>query len=121
MADTAKSKIVLDLAQILDEHSGVDTLVLDIREQSSWTDYFVISTVSSHAHMKGILRYVREYLSNKQIVPLHPHKNSRDDGWMLIDCGSFIVHLMSAELRGFYELERLWYTGKVLYHSSKSS
>ncbi len=121
MVDTAKSKKVIELAKLLDEHNGKDTVVLDIHEQSSWTDYFVISTVNSQAHMRGIVRYVRGFLKDNSIEPLNRHKHISEDGWVLIDCGDFVVHLMNDETREFYDLERLWYSGKPLYHSSKSS
>ena len=121
MEDTAKNSTVLAIAELLDEHNGEETVVIDIHEQSSWTDYFVIATVSSQAHMRGIVRYVNGYLSDHAIEPLHRRKHVSEDGWTLIDCGEFVIHLMSRETREFYDLERLWYAGKKVYHSSKSS
>lgn len=121
MADTVKSKQVIALAELVDEHNGTNTVVLDIREQSSWTDYFVISTVNSQAHMRGIVRHLREFLKENSIVPSNRHKHLSEDGWVLIDCGDFVIHLMNEDIRAFYDLERLWYKGQPLYHSSKSS
>ncbi|MBT3275140.1 MAG: ribosome silencing factor [Spirochaetales bacterium] len=121
MADTAKNSIVLNLAKLVEEHNGEETVVLDISEQSSWTDFFIIATVNSQARMRGIIRYVNGYLSDLSIEPLHRHKHVSEDGWTLIDCGNFVIHLMTSEIREFYDLERLWYSGKVLYQSSKSS
>lgn len=62
MADTARNNLVLRLAELLEEHNGANTVVLDIHEQSSWTDYFIITTVSSQAHMRGVARYVNSFL-----------------------------------------------------------
>ena len=121
MEDTARTNLVLTLAELLDEHNGVNTVVLDIRQQSSWTDYFIITTVNSQAHMRGIARYVNSFLKENLIVPFHRHKHISEDGWTLIDCGDFIVHLMTEEIRNFYDLERLWYSGQAVYQSSKSS
>ena len=121
MADIAKNNIVLDLAKLLEDHNGENTVVLDIHEQSSWTDYFVIATVTSQTHMRGIVRFVNSFLDDHSIEPLRRRKRVDEEGWTLIDCGAFVVHLMTKENREFYELERLWYAGKKLYHSSKSS
>ena len=121
MEDTVKNKIPLEIAELLDSHRAIDTTVLDIRSQCSWTDYFIIATATSHTHMKGLFDFVRGYLTTQKIKPAHGHKQLRDQGWTLLDCGNFVIHLMSRETREFYELERLWYSGKVIYHSSKSS
>jgi ribosomal silencing factor RsfS len=40
---------------------------------------------------------------------------------VLIDCSSFVIHLMEQDKREFYELEKLWFSGKRLYESSGSS
>lgn len=121
MEDTAKNNLVLDLARLLDEHNGLDTMVLDIGAQASWTDFFVITTATSATHMQGLLRYVREFLNSHSVEPLRRRKQVSDDTWLLIDCGDFVIHIMLKETREFYELERLWFGGTVLYHSSKSS
>jgi ribosome-associated protein len=31
------------------------------------------------------------------------------DDWKLLDCGDFVVHLMSSRAREFYDLEKLWF------------
>ena len=121
MDDTASRELLSELAQLLTEHRAENTVILDIREQSTWTDYFIIGTISSHAHMKGVTRYVYKFLSEKRIQPLHKHKNIAEDGWNLIDCGDFVIHLMSRQAREFYDLERLWFAGKEVSYSSKSS
>jgi len=121
MGDTVKSNIIIELARLLDEHNGKDTVVLDIHEQSSWTDYFVITTVSSQTHMRGVVRYVRSFLKENEIEPSNSRKHISEDGWVLLDCGDFVIHLMTEEIREFYDLERLWFSGQSLYHSSKSS
>ncbi len=125
MEDTAKTDggkyIAVSIGEFIDEHKGIETIVLDISEFSSWTRYFIISTVSSTGHLKGLVRQLRTYLSGKNIDIYHRHKNISEDGWELIDCGDFVIHLMSRDVRSFYNLEKLWFNGEVVYQSSKSS
>ncbi len=121
MEDTARNNLVIDLAKLLDLHNGGDTTVLDIRGQSSWTDYFIITTATSSAHMQGLYRIIKGFLSEHDVEPLRRRKHVSDDNWLLVDCGDFVVHVMTEKTRSFYELERLWFEGLELYHSSKSS
>jgi ribosome-associated protein len=120
MEDTARNS-VLEIARLLEDHRGEHVRALYVGEMSTWTDYFIIATVRSAAHLKGLLRFLEEYLAENAIVPLTPRKTSRkEEGWTLIDCGSFVVHLMDQEHRDFYELEKLWFRNELIY-SSKSS
>ena len=109
------------IAQFLAEHLAIDTTAIDVGEMSSWTNFFVICTVRSQAHLKGLMEHINEYFHANNIKKLNSFKNSADQGWVLIDCGTIVIHLMTREKREFYELERLWFNSEQLYHSSSSS
>ncbi|MFP4563681.1 MAG: ribosome silencing factor [Spirochaetia bacterium] len=122
MADTVKTEtLVKELSEFIDDHRGIDTVALYIGDASSFTDYFVITSVSSWAHLKGLFREVKDFLKNKGIRTLHHQRIMNDDTWVLIDFGNIVVHLMDKEMRQFYELEKLWFSGTPIYQSSKSS
>ena len=122
MEDTVnRIEIIKKIAQNIDEMNGINTVVLDITAQSSWTDYFIITTVSSSAHIKGILRDLSVKLEEYNIYPQLRHKRFDSERWILIDCGDIVIHLMDKEAREFYELENLWFKSEVIYQSSKSS
>jgi len=96
------------LARLLEEHKGQDVSMMDLREISNWTDFFIIATVSSIAHMDGLERHIKEFCAENEIDILGSSRKSTDDEWRLIDLGQIIVHLMTSNAREFYELERLW-------------
>jgi ribosome-associated protein len=97
------------LGRLLSEHRGADVLVMDMRNLNFWTDFFVIATVSSGAHLSGLERHVNEFAGEKGIPILkRSRRPETEDEWRLIDMGDIVVHLMSAKARAFYELERLW-------------
>ena len=108
-------------ARFIAEHKGQDTVVLSIREQSSFTDFFVITTVTSDAHMRGLYRNMLDFLVREK-TGLRPRKKiAGDEGWLILDCGTVVIHLMTHEKRVFYDLERLWFEGEVIFHSSSKS
>ena len=60
MVDTVKTKdITVETGKLIDAHKGMDTVVIDVSEQSSWTNYFIISTVSSVGHLKGLIKHIK--------------------------------------------------------------
>ncbi|MFW6343219.1 MAG: ribosome silencing factor [Sediminispirochaetaceae bacterium] len=125
MVDTVKSKNgekpAIDIARLIDDHKGEDTIVIDVSGESSWTDFFVISTINSTGHLKGVVRHIKQFLRESNLEMIHRHKRIAEDGWELMDCGNVVIHLMSKEIRDFYDLEKLWFNGKIVYQSSKSS
>ena len=88
--------------------------MLDISGVSDVADYFVIATVRSSTHLLGVYGYLMEYLKRQQLEPLTRSKRVRDNPWLLIDLGTIVVHLMEPDIRAFYELEKLWFSGRTL-------
>jgi ribosome-associated protein len=108
-ARSSSREAAIEAARILEEHKGEETVVLDVGGLSSVTDYFVISTARSSAHVAGLLRALTQLFHARGIHPLHGYKGRPETGWLLLDCGDFIIHVMAREQREFYDLERLWF------------
>jgi ribosome-associated protein len=118
MEDTFQAdKIARELGELLRDHNGKDVVVLDLRKLNSWTDFFVIATVTSHTHIQGLLRHIKEFARERDVDIRQRQSRQQgrqhrevqpDDEWNLVDMGNVIVHLMSERARAFYELERLW-------------
>lgn len=111
---TLENKAV-EIAQLLEDGKGKDVTVINVSELNSWTDYFVIATVSSSAHWQGLYRQVKDYVKANDLEIHVTRKKSHDgDDWNLIDIGPIVVHLMSDAARQFYDLEKLWHSGTVV-------
>jgi ribosome-associated protein len=120
MEDTARTD-ALAVAKLLEEHRSEDVLVLDVGEAAGWTDYFVIATVASSARRRGVLRALGAYLEARDIIPLNYRRlQPEGEGWILLDCGRLVIHLMDPAHRAFYELEKLWFRSRELYSSNSS-
>ncbi|MFA5446645.1 MAG: ribosome silencing factor [Sphaerochaeta sp.] len=96
------------IAGFLQEHKCSDVKVVDLRPDCSWTDFFVIGTVTSSAHMRGVAHQLWGELNTLGLSVANRHKKLEGEGWELIDCGDIIIHLMDSEMREFYSLEKLW-------------
>jgi ribosome-associated protein len=93
------------------EKKAVNTLVLDLREVASFTDYFVITSGTNERQVQAISDSVFEHLKSDGSPParIEGYKNAE---WILLDCGDFIVHVFEDRARKFYDLERLWRNSK---------
>ncbi|MDR1421216.1 MAG: ribosome silencing factor [Treponema sp.] len=110
----------LALGKLLAEHRCADVTVLDLSRLDAWTDFFVIATVSSGAHLSGLERHIRDFSRERALEILRRSRRTRleDDEWCLVDMGALVVHLMSRKARSFYELERLWSAAEVLFREA---
>jgi ribosome-associated protein len=122
MDATANSRrLALGIARVIEEHKGQDTVALYIGEQSSFTDCFVITTVTSQTHMRGLYKNILDFLAGENVPLQRRKKNIEEEGWLILDCGSVVIHLMTPQRRAFYDLERLWFEGEIIFHSSSNS
>jgi ribosome-associated protein len=111
-----KSKeTAIDIGKLCEDHKGENTIVLYIGDICSWTDFFVITTVRSQAHALGLMKHLNDFFYRNEISQLNYRKDIDGSGWILLDCGNIIIHLMEAGIRDFYELERLWFKGTIVY------
>jgi len=98
---------------MLAEHNGGDTIVLDLRKLSTWTDFFIVTSATSSTHLKGLAKRVEDYLGPLGHSPLKRPRLAEDEQWCLLDFGDFVVHIMAAEARAFYELDKLWFEAEI--------
>ena len=98
------------LSQVVDtllDRKAVDPVVLDLRGLFAATDYFVIVSGTSDAHVRGMAEYLVNALAASGIEPHHV-EGLAQGRWVLLDYVDFVVHVFHPELRDFYQLERLW-------------
>jgi ribosome-associated protein len=102
------------LATLIQEYQGIDVVILDLRDFHAYTDFFVIATVNRIMQVSALERHIRDFCkeNNLDIVqkshkPAHTSTTTNDE-WRVIDLGAVVIHLMTAQSRSFYDLERLW-------------
>lgn len=101
-ADIAKTALEAAL-----DKQAADILMLDIRQLSDFTDYFVICSADSDRQIHAICDEINHVLK-KEGVRLSHREGSEDSGWVLLDFGQVIVHVFATSQREYYEIEKLW-------------
>ncbi len=84
-----------------------DVVVLDLRAAADFTDFFVLLSGGNQRQLVAIADAVVETLRAESRRPSHVEGYPRGE-WILLDYGSFVVHVFSPRMRLFYDLDRLW-------------
>lgn len=90
-----------------------DIKVLDLREVTSFTDYFVICSVSNPRQGQAVCDEIHKSLKETGELPVSIEGFDTAE-WILMDYGDFLVHVFSNTARAYYELERLWRHAKIV-------
>jgi len=91
----------------LDDMKAEETVTIDLRGKSAFSDYMIVTTGRANRHVGAIAENVTKALKETGIKSIHVEGLPNCD-WVLIDSGDVIVHVFRPEVREFYNLERLW-------------
>ena len=94
----------------MDEKFGQCITALDIGDISSLADFFVIVTGLNNPQTQSMTEACVK-ACRASGFPL-VSSEGEGTGWLLMDFGDIIVHVFDAELRRFYNLERIWADAK---------
>ena len=94
----------------LDDMKAEETVTIDLRGKSSFSDYMIVTSGRANRHVGAIAENVVKALKEAGIKNIHVEGLPNCD-WVLIDSGDVIVHVFRPEVREFYNLERLWTQG----------
>jgi ribosome-associated protein len=105
-------QLALAAARTAAENRGQDLVVLDLRELTSFFDYFVIATGASRRQLHAISEEIDRVLEKEMGDRRMGIEGYQECRWILLDYGDVVIHLFDAEARAFYDLENLWAEAK---------
>ena len=94
-------------AELALDRKAQDVTLLDLRNLSTATDFFLIATGRSDTHVSAIADHVIDELKKEGVRPVGV-EGLRGGRWVLVDYVDFVVHVFHPAAREFYQLERLW-------------
>ena len=95
------------ITQVALEGLAEDAVILDMRQVSSFCDYFVICQARSPLHIDALHDRIVEGME-KEGVHSRRREGGRNSTWVVLDYSDVVVHLFDAATRAFYDLEGLW-------------
>ena len=91
----------------LENKKATNIEILDVAEQTSLAEYFVVASCQSTVQVRACIDEVEEKMSEAGF-PVRHTEGYKGGSWILMDYGDIIVHVMQQETREFYSIERLW-------------
>lgn len=95
-------------ARAADDKKGEDIHLLHVAKRSPITDYMLLVTATSRPHLESLEFEIERALEEKGAACLHKAK-PKSASWRVLDFGGLLVHLMTAESRSFYALDKLYH------------
>jgi ribosome-associated protein len=94
--------------EFADNKKAENIVILDVRDLSTVTDYFVIASGTSEPHLRAIVDEITDQLRQEHGVRPRAVDGKVQGAWVVLDFFDVIVHLMRPEARERYDLESLW-------------
>ena len=91
----------------LDDDKAHDVTVIDLAGKTDFADFMVIATGTSQRHVATMAEHLREKFKSAGLGRV-PVEGLEQGDWVLIDGGDVVVHIFKAEVRKFYDLEKIW-------------
>ncbi len=101
-------KLALLCGKLAENKKAENIVVLDVKNVSSITDYFVIVSGASEPHLRAIVTEIMDGLGRQAQLKPRAVDGDLKMAWQVIDYFDVIVHVMRADVREKYDLESLW-------------
>jgi len=95
------------IAALAQEKLAEDVVILDMRPECSFTDYFVIATGRNPRQTAAIWDEVHTQLKTQKLLPTNVD-GVREGTWIIADYIDVVLHVFTPEARAYYRLEDLW-------------
>ncbi len=104
----------VEVVKAIQDKKGTNIRVLDLRDVTSYTDYFIIAQGTNYRQNMAIVDGVEGHLKKEVGDRPSSIEGYTSGDWILMDYGDYIVHIFSVEKRAYYDLERLYRNAKVI-------
>jgi ribosome-associated protein len=86
---------------------ATDIIAYDVSDQLVITDVFLLCSASNDRQVRSIVDEIEERLRRVGARPVR-REGEREGRWVLLDYLDVVIHVLHAEERVYYALERLW-------------
>jgi ribosome-associated protein len=111
--DTSISPLVDSIVEIIESRKGEGLSVYSVGDTSTLTDYVILCTCTSAPHIRAVTNAISHDLKAEH--RLAKIQGAPDSGWVIMDYGEAVVHILHPETREYYQLEELQPPSSLVY------
>ena len=102
----------LRISELMLDKKALDIKIIDVRNITTLTDFFVLCTSESEPQSRAIADHVNVTMKKEGNASWHTEGYQYLD-WVLVDFVNIVFHIFSKKAREYYEFERLWADGNI--------
>lgn len=101
-------EVALQIAQAGLDKKALQVEIIDVQGKIDYADYLVVMGGTSDRQVNALARSIEAALLD------HGQRCAGVEGlpqgtWVLMDFGDVVVHIFHQDVRGYYDLESLWF------------
>lgn len=100
-------ELLAEIVKIADGRKAKDMVAVEVTEQTTLADYFLIMTGTSSTHIRALSDEIEFQLKDRFGVYAH-HIEGINSNWILMDYSTVVVNIFMSDAREMYALERMW-------------
>ncbi len=100
-------KFVRNVLNSLEDSKAENIVSIDLRGKTSIADMMIVATGRASTHVGAIAEQIAKVCKDMGL-PAPRIEGMPHCDWVLVDAGDIIIHVFRAEVRQFYNLEKMW-------------
>ncbi|MGE4170706.1 MAG: ribosome silencing factor [Candidatus Margulisiibacteriota bacterium] len=110
----AKQTLASAILTLCEDKKGERITLFDVSKTSTMTDALILTGVSNDVLGRALQEAVLKFLKDKgELVRV---SGSPESGWLVVDAGEVVLHLVRNDIRDYYQLDQLFSAKAVVYH-----
>lgn len=110
---TSFPQLVSLINEALLEKKAEQLNVLDVRNLTTLTDFFIICNGNSDTQIKALADNVTEKIKEQTGEHVWRKEGLENKKWVVLDYVDVVVHIFNEETRQFYALEKMWNDAEI--------
>jgi ribosome-associated protein len=102
-----KNPLLTAILAQLEDAKAENVVTIDLNGKSVIADGMVVASGRSNRHVGAIVEQLEKKLKEAGFADLRIEGMPQGD-WVLLDAKDIVVHIFRPEVRGLYNLEKLW-------------